>query len=355
MPEFLRLLIHEIRDILPSSLPVYLHQSIEISCGKCYNQVMIFVTGCAGFIGSHLCERLLEEGFSVTGMDNFDPFYSRSIKERNLSYSLASKSFRFVEMDIRTPACRELILDLKPEVVVHLAAMAGVRPSITDPGKYLDVNVNGTLNILEAIRQYRIENFVFASSSSVYGGNTKIPYAEADPVDCPVSPYAATKKMGELLIYNYHHLYKIPSALHRFFTVYGPRQRPEMAIHKFLRNMYSGKPLDLYGDGTTSRDYTYISDILDGLVASIRLPHSYEVFNLGNSYTISLDSLVTLLEELTGIQAKRNYLPMQPGDVIRTWSDIKKTGEMLGYHPQVPIEKGLSNFIDWYAHEVHPG
>ena len=312
---------------------------------------MILITGCAGFIGSHLCERLLKEGFQITGVDNFDDFYSRDIKNKNLSIFSSNKSFQFMEIDIRSPEFRSLLLDLKPEVVVHLAAMAGVRPSIDDPRKYLDVNVNGTLNVLEAIRSYKIENFVFASSSSVYGGNVKIPYCEEDRVDHPVSPYAATKKMCELMIYNYHHLYGIPSTLHRFFTVYGPRQRPEMAIHKFVRSIFDRKPLTLFGDGSSSRDYTYISDIVDGLVCSIKKPHDYEIFNLGNSYTITLSGLIDLLEETIGIPVERKYYPFQPGDVMKTWSDINKSKKMLSYSPKVPIETGIEKFVEWYRKE----
>lgn len=312
---------------------------------------MILVTGCAGFIGSHLCERLLKEGFQVTGIDNFDPFYSRDIKNKNLSIFNSDKSFQFIEIDIRSAEFRDLLLDIKPEVVVHLAAMAGVRPSIDDPRKYLDVNVHGTLNILEAIKSYSIENFVFASSSSVYGGNIKIPYSEEDRVDNPVSPYAATKKMCELMIYNYHHLYSIPSSLHRFFTVYGPRQRPEMAIHKFVRAIYNHEPVPLFGDGSSSRDYTFISDIVDGLISSIQKPQSYEIFNLGNSYTITLSGLIDLLEKVTGVPVKREYYPFQPGDVMKTWSDISKSKKMLSYDPQVPIEKGIEKFVQWYRDE----
>ncbi len=312
---------------------------------------MILVTGCAGFIGSHLCERLLKEGFQVTGVDNFDPFYSRDIKNKNLAIIESEGSFRFIEKDIRSDEFRNILLDIKPEVVVHLAAMAGVRPSIDDPQKYLDVNVRGTLNILESIKSYEIENFVFASSSSVYGGNVKLPYCETDSVDNPVSPYAATKKMCELMIYNYHHLYGIPSSLHRFFTVYGPRQRPEMAIHKFVRAIYAGQPLPLFGDGSSSRDYTFISDIIDGLVSSIKRPYPYEIFNLGNSYTITLSDLIDLLEKVTDVPVKREYYPFQPGDVMKTWSDISKSKKMLSYDPQVPIEKGIEKFVQWYRNE----
>ena len=312
----------------------------------------ILVTGAAGFIGSHLVEKLLIKGYEVVGIDNFEPFYPRKIKEKNLSHFNTNPAFSFYEMDIVEPEFREFLVEQKFPRVVHLAAMAGVRPSIADPQKYLRVNIEGLLNILEALKTYQIDNFVFASSSSVYGGNKEVPYVETQNVDYPVSPYAATKKMGEILIYNYHHLYQIPSTLLRFFTVYGPRQRPEMAIHKFVRAIFNGEEIPLFGDGNSSRDYTYIDDIIQGVVAAIENPHPYEIFNLGNSYPVKLNELVSLLEKLSGKKAKRKYLPMQPGDVWQTWSNIEKSRKMLGYQPKTSIEEGLKKFIVWYKENM---
>jgi UDP-glucuronate 4-epimerase len=315
-------------------------------------KMKVLVTGAAGFIGSHLCENLLSKGYEVVGIDNFDPFYKREIKEKNLSHFKENSYFTFYEMDICSTKFAEFLSAEKFPIVVHLAAMAGVRPSIQNPQKYLKVNIEGLLNILEVLKTYPVKNFVFASSSSVYGGNKVVPYSETHNVDHPVSPYAATKKMGEVLIYNYHHLYKIPSTLLRFFTVYGPRQRPEMAIHKFVRAIFKEEEIPLFGDGNSSRDYTYIDDIIAGVTSAIENPHPYEIFNLGNSYPVKLNQLVDLLEKIIGKKARRKYLPMQPGDVWQTWSDIQKSKDMLSYQPTTPIEKGLEKFIQWYKENM---
>jgi UDP-glucuronate 4-epimerase len=310
------------------------------------------VTGGAGFIGSHLVERLLREGHHVICVDNLDNFYNPEIKRANLKIALQNPRFRFIEGDIRDENTLEKIFQEEEiERIAHLAARAGVRPSIQTPLLYADVNLRGTLNLLEACRKFRVRRFVFASSSSVYGNNPKVPFSETDSVDHPISPYAATKKAGELLCYTYHHLYGIDIACLRYFTVYGPRQRPEMAIHQFTRFIDEGKKVSLFGDGNSRRDYTYIDDAIEGTLAALAKEHGYEVYNIGESQTCSLSQLLQWIEEGLGKKAQVEYLPEQPGDVQRTWADIRKAGERLGYQPRMDMREGLGRFIQWYREE----
>jgi UDP-glucuronate 4-epimerase len=309
----------------------------------------ILITGIAGFIGSHLGEKLLFYGHEVIGLDNFDPFYSKLIKKKNLKELLKSDKFSFFEADIRDMQTLGIIFkNYKIDVVIHLAAKAGVRPSIIDPMGYYEVNVIGTLNILEAMKKYKVLKMIFASSSSVYGNNYKVPFSETDNVDCQISPYAASKKSGEILCHTYHHLYGFHIFCLRFFTVYGPRQRPDLAIHKFTKNLFEEVPIPYYGDGSTKRDYTHIDDILQGIISSLDRVNDFEIFNLGESKTISLIDLIKLLEKYTNRRAKLNYLPIQAGDVKQTFADITKAQDFLNYSPKMSMEEGLINFIKWY-------
>lgn len=306
------------------------------------------ITGPAGFIGSHLCQRLLQDGWEVIGLDNFDDFYSPAVKRANIAACLDNDGFKLVEGDIRDGAVVEGILaDGGVDIIVHLAAKAGVRPSIEDPVGYQDVNVSGTVVMLEAARRFGVNKFVFASSSSVYGNNEKVPFAETDNVDYPISPYAATKKASELLCHTYSHLYGIDMTCLRFFTVYGPRQRPDLAIHKFSRLIEAGEPIDVFGDGSMQRDFTYIDDIIDGVVAAMDRGRGYEIYNLGESRPVRLDELICRIEEALGKKARINRLPMQPGDVKQTYADVTKAVERLGYQPKTEIEAGLARFVEW--------
>lgn len=308
----------------------------------------IIVSGVAGFIGSNLVDDLLRKGLNVMGIDNFDSFYSRNIKEINISNALKFKSFDFREGDIRDMKFLDrCFYDFRPDIIIHLAAKAGVRPSIKDPASYYDVNVNGTLNMLEAMRKNKIGRMLFASSSSVYGNNKKIPFAESDNVDFPVSPYAASKKACELLCHTYHHLFDMDIFCLRFFTVYGPRQRPDLAINKFTRALLNDEPITLFGDGSSSRDYTHISDIIQGIEQAMENLKGFGIFNLGESNAISLKELVALLENSTGKKADIKYLPMQDGDVLRTFADISRAKSVLGYNPVVNIADGIRNYVEW--------
>ena len=309
----------------------------------------IFITGVAGFIGSHVAEALLLRGDRVHGLDNFDPFYDRSLKERNLAVLSPYPEFRFTEGDIRDESALGRWGDSSPaDALIHLAAKAGVRPSLADPVGYADVNVSGTARILAWARNRALRRVLFASSSSVYGGSSKIPFSEDDPVDHPVSPYAATKKAGELLCHTYCHLYGMNIASLRFFTVYGPQQRPEMAIHKFTRLLHEGKEIDVYGDGSSRRDYTYVDDVVGGVLGALSAPPGYRIYNLGESATISLSDLIGLLEEATGIRANRRFLPVQPGDVPVTFADITRARAEIGYDPKIPVTEGVTRFVRWY-------
>lgn len=306
----------------------------------------ILVTGAAGFIGSNLVDSLLINGSQVMGIDNFDPFYDRTIKESNLQNAILNPGFRFIEGDIRDAVLvNKCFSDFKPDVVVHLAAKAGVQPSLVDPQSYFDVNIMGTLNLLEVMRKKNIKRLIFASSSSVYGNNLKVPFSEADSVDFPISPYAASKKAGEQLCFTYHHLYNFDIFCLRFFTVYGQRQRPDLAICKFSKAILKDEPICLYGDGTSSRDYTHISDIIQGITSAIKKVDGYNIFNLGESTAISLSDLVSILEKHSHKKAIIKYLPMQDGDVLRTFADISKAQNKLNYSPEVDIDTGIRNYL----------
>ena len=310
----------------------------------------IFITGAAGFIGSNLADTLLQKGSRVMGIDNFDPFYDRITKENNIADARKNPRFQFEEGDIRDlDFIDRCFTFFEPDIIVHLAAKAGVRPSINNPIEYNDVNVSGTLNLLQMIKKKRISKMIFASSSSVYGNNEKVPFSESDNVDYPISPYAATKKAGELLCYTFHHLYNIDIFCLRFFTVYGPRQRPDLAIHKFVKAILEGETINLYGDGSTSRDYTHIEDILKGIIGAINKVKGFDIFNLGEANPLSLIDLVRLLEKSIGKKSHLKYLPMQEGDVFRTFADITKARKVLGYNPEIEIEKGIRNYLDWFT------
>jgi UDP-glucuronate 4-epimerase len=309
----------------------------------------VLLTGGAGFIGSHVAEHLLARGDEVWVLDNFNDFYDPAIKRRNAARLTRA---RIVEGDIRDAALvRKLFADGGFDAVIHLAAMAGVRPSLLDPLHYEDVNVRGTLILLEELKSRPSVRFVFASSSSVYGANDKVPFSEVDDIHLPVSPYAATKRAGELHCFTYHHLYGIPVAALRFFTVYGPRQRPEMAIHKFVDAVHRRKPIPFYGDGSTRRDYTYIDDIVDGVVRALDRCDGYEIYNLGESQTTSLAELVRLVGEACGIEPLIDRQPMQPGDVEITYADVPKARARLGYDPHTTVADGLARFVAWYREE----
>lgn len=312
------------------------------------NNGNIFVTGGAGFIGSNLIDKLLSSGHHVICLDNFDPFYDRKIKSGNLSEARKNQNFILIEGDIRNKEDVEKCLGLKPiDLVIHLAAKAGVRPSIDDPKSYYEVNVSGTLNILEAMRKYGVKRMLFASSSSVYGNNKKVPFSESDNVDNPISPYAATKKASELLCYTYHHLYGFDIFCLRFFTVYGPRQRPDLAIHKFTELALQGKEIPVYGNGLTARDYTYIEDILIGISGAMNQLKGYEIINLGSSKTISLNKMIEVLEKELHKKLKVINYPMQSGDVEITFADISKSTQLIGYNPQFNFEDGIKEFLKW--------
>ncbi|MDJ0304955.1 GDP-mannose 4,6-dehydratase [Dehalobacter sp.] len=321
----------------------------------------IVVTGGSGFIGSHLCERLLGEGNRVVNIDNFNDFYDPEIKYSNVSetkqYCIANgiplKNYSVAKGDICDISfLKETFTKYCPQAVVHLAAYAGVRPSILSPELYVNVNINGTTNILQCLKEFGVKNFVFASSSSVYGNNKNVPFSENDPVDFPISPYAATKKAGELICYTYHHLYNINTACLRFFTVYGPRQRPDLAIHKFTQLIMDDKAIPFYGDGTTQRDYTYIADIIDGITKALDWVNNdeqrYGIFNLGESRTISLKDMVRTIEKALDRKAQFTIQPSQPGDVNRTFADISKSREILGYNPHTEFYQGIRYFVQWY-------
>ncbi len=325
----------------------------------------VLVTGGAGFIGSHLTRRLLLRGDRVTVLDDFNDFYDPQRKRQNLAdlrrlpvlaeapdLAQLPQPLRLVEGDIRDAALVDrLFATAGFDAVVHLAARAGVRPSLAEPILYEDVNCIGTLRLLEAARRHGPRIFLFGSSSSVYGINDKVPFSEADEVNLPISPYATTKRSGELLCYNYHHLYGLRTACLRFFTVYGPAQRPEMAIHKFTDLLARHLPVPVFGDGGSRRDYTYVDDIVDGLVATLDLAPEFEILNLGGAETTSLKNLVLWIAEELAVDARIEYLAPQPGDVPITFADVAKAARLLGYSPKVPIREGLRRFVSWYRDE----
>ncbi len=312
----------------------------------------ICVTGGAGFIGGHLCRRLLNDGHNVVTIDNFDPFYPRAIKEEGIE-DLPRERFALIETNVcNTGTILQSLHTRDVDAIIHLAAKAGVRPSIEAPGAYEQANVAGTQSMLEVAERLDIDTFLFGSSSSVYGNNEKVPFAEDDPVRHPISPYAATKRSGELLAHTFHHLYDVTVHCLRFFTVYGPRQRPDLAIHKFARQLLTGQPITMYGDGTSSRDYTYVEDIVNGILRSLRRAKGldepeYEIINLGGSETTQLKDLISGIANAMGITPEIKQLPTQPGDVKRTYADISKAQELLGYSPDTPIEEGLQKFAEW--------
>ena len=311
----------------------------------------VFVTGGAGFIGSHLCERLLSEGMSVTCLDNFDNFYDPHIKIRNTEriFKKFPDRFKLVTGDIRNQEhLKKVFEENRIDLIVHLAARAGVRPSIQQPLLYEDVNIRGTLVLLEVCKEYGVKDFIFASSSSVYGENQRVPFSEKDLDIQPISPYGATKRAGELLCYSYHHLYGMNTACLRIFTAYGPRQRPEMAIHKFTRFIDREEKIPMYGDGSSRRDYTFIDDLIEGILGVIRCHKGFEVYNLGESRTTSLSDLVRLIEKALGKKAVIERLEFQPGDVSITYADIAKAQQKLGYQPKIGMEEGVRRFVEWY-------
>ncbi|HTV76316.1 MAG TPA: SDR family NAD(P)-dependent oxidoreductase [Candidatus Baltobacteraceae bacterium] len=308
------------------------------------------VTGGAGFIGSHVCERLLHDGHNVWAFDDLNPFYDPQFKRRNLKeiQSLA-KPFEFVHSDITdASALAELFSSVKFDQVIHLAARAGVRPSLAEPALYQRVNVEGTANVLEAARKSGVKKIIIASSSSVYGTNSKVPFSESDPVVSAISPYAASKLACEALGHVWHHIYKMDVTMLRFFTVYGPRQRPDLAIYKFAKLISAGKPIPVFGDGSAARDYTFVSDTVDGVIAATKKEFGCEIFNLGESQTISLSRMIELLETALGKKAVIDRQPLQAGDVPITFADISRAKEKLNYNPRVKFEEGIKLFADWF-------
>jgi UDP-glucuronate 4-epimerase len=309
----------------------------------------ILVTGAAGFIGSHVCEYFIELGYHVIGIDSFDDFYPVKFKQLNLIRLQENSRFQFHQVDIRdNKTLHSIFSSDQIDIVIHLAAKAGFRPSIDSIAEYYDVNVNGTVSLLESMRIHNVTKMLFASSSSVYGNNTKVPFSETDLVDNPISPYASTKKSGELLCHVFCHLYGFDITCLRFFTVFGPRQRPDLAIHKFTRLIDEGKPIPFYGDGSTSRDYTFVDDLVNGINCAMNHLGGYRIYNLGESKVINLKNLVATIENVLNKKAILNQLPFQQGDVKITYADITKSKEEIGYNPKYDIETGINKFVEWY-------
>lgn len=319
-----------------------------------------FVTGGAGFIGSNLVEKLLNLQLKVVVIDNFCDFYNPKIKEDNIKEYLLNPNFKLYKGDIRNyDLLNKIFSENKIDVIIHLAAMAGVRPSIENPILYQEVNGIGTQNILEIAKKYNIKNLVMASSSSVYGNSKEVPFKEDMVVDYAISPYAATKKSNEVMAHVYHELYHMNIVMLRFFTVFGPRQRPDLAINKFVRLMLEGKEIPVYGDGTTSRDYTYVDDVVDGIVRSISYIEThnevYEIMNIGNFNPISLNEMIETIGKVLKVNFKIKKLPMQPGDVNRTYADISKAKKLIGYEPKINFEEGIIRFVKWYKDKKESG
>ena len=317
----------------------------------------ILLTGCAGFIGSHTLDRLLADGHHVIGVDNFDPFYDRALKAANIEQHTDNPSFDLIEGDLAEQTTYNKINfqlgGSAPDAIIHLAAKAGVRPSIEDPVGYQRANVIATQNLLEFAKENDIKQFVFASSSSVYGVNPNVPWSEKHDVSGPISPYASTKVSCELLGHVYSHLYGIRVLGLRFFTVYGPRQRPDLAINKFVRLIEAGEPIPVFGDGSTRRDYTYIADIVEGILGSLHYTGSnYEVINLGNDQTVTLSQMIETIETVVGKSAIINRLPQQPGDVPQTWADVSKAGRLFGYKPTTTFKEGVEKFVEWRSEHL---
>ncbi|NPA36603.1 MAG: NAD-dependent epimerase/dehydratase family protein [Chlorobi bacterium] len=311
----------------------------------------ILVTGSAGFIGSHLCEHLISQGYDVVGIDNFDPFYRKEYKIHNHNVNLGKDNYTFFEVDLKK---KDLLVPAFTDVgvVIHLAGKAGVRPSIEDPGAYIDNNIIVTQNILDVMKENGIKKMLFASSSSVYGNNPDTPWSEELDVNNPISPYAFTKKACELQNHTYHHLYGMDILNLRFFTVFGPRQRPDLAIHKFIKMMFRGEPIPMFGDGSTSRDYTYVKDTVSGITGALEYiienDNVFDVVNLGHNHPVKLIDLINAIGKATGKTPVIERKPMQPGDVNVTYADIKKAKLMFGYNPRTPLEEGLSRFVEWF-------
>ncbi len=319
------------------------------------NSKNILVTGGAGFIGSHLVDRLLgEKTWNVTVVDDFNDFYAPETKRANVEKHLQNPAYSLYETDIcDTENLRKVFAESNFDVIVHLAARADVRPSLLEPKLYNETNITGTLNLLELAREFGVKQFIFGSSSSVYGNNRKVPFSEKDQINQPISPYAVTKAAGELLCHTYSHLYDVRTICLRFFTVYGARQRPDLAIHKFSKLISEGKPIQVFGDGTTRRDYTFIDDIIEGVRAAINYRATdYEIFNLGESQTVELKYLIELLEKNLEKKAVIEWREMQPGDVLQTFADIGKAKELLNYNPQTKIERGIEKFVEWFGGEI---
>jgi UDP-glucuronate 4-epimerase len=309
----------------------------------------ILVTGTAGFIGFHVSKRLLEMGEKVVGIDNMNKYYDVSLKRRRLEILKSYKEFVFYQEDIQNlPALKDLFMSQRPGLICNLAAQAGVRYSLEDPFSYQKSNLEGFLNLLELAREYCVKNFVYASSSSVYGSNKKVPFSVDDRVDTPVSLYAATKKANELMAHAYNHLFQIPCTGLRYFTVYGPWGRPDMALFLFTDAILNGKPINVYNHGNMKRDFTYIDDIVDGTIEALKRPAPFEIFNLGNSHTVGLMEFIKILEEELGQTAEKNMMPLQPGDVPETCADIESSREMLNFNPKTPLKEGVRKFVAWY-------
>lgn len=313
----------------------------------------ILITGCAGFIGSHLTEKLINKGHQIIGIDNFDPFYNKVIKQKNMKAFKNDPSFSFFELDLANKKeLHDKLQDIDIDTIVHLAGKAGVRPSIEDPRGYIHANIVATQNILDLMKEHDIKKLAFASSSSVYGNTKETPFHEKQDVSNPISPYAFTKKACELINYTYHSLYNMDIVNMRFFTVFGPRQRPDLAIHKFTRLILNNDKIPMFGDGSTSRDYTYVADTVDGICRIIdylfQHDHVYEIVNLGNNHPIKLRDMIASIEEATGKKACIEQLPMQVGDVDITYANIDKAKQLFGYQPQYSFKKGIKNFVDWY-------
>ena len=315
-----------------------------------FGAVNVLVTGGVGFIGSHVCERLLDAGHTVCALDDLNDFYDPSIKQNTLrELQSRAQSFAFVHADITNRIELNEVLSSMPfDQIIHLAARAGVRPSLEQPALYQRVNVEGTVNLLEAAKECGIKKITIASSSSVYGINSKVPFSEADPIFSTISPYAASKLACEALGHVYHHVHGMDICMLRFFTVYGPRQRPDLAIHKFAKLMQTNQPITVFGDGSTSRDYTYVDDTVEGVIACTEREFGYEIINLGESQTIKLNRLIELIESAMEIKAEINHQPVQPGDVPITYANIEKAQRLLGYNPKTQIEDGIPKFVEWF-------
>ncbi|MFA6215976.1 MAG: NAD-dependent epimerase/dehydratase family protein [Patescibacteria group bacterium] len=309
----------------------------------------ILVTGVAGFIGSQAAKALMAKGDEVIGIDNFNSYYDPKLKEDRVNEFLKSDNFKLYRLDISDfEKLKTVFAENKIDKICHLAAQAGVRYSLTNPGVYIKSNISGTHNLLELAKEFKVTKFIFASSSSVYGGNEKIPFAETDPVDRPISLYAATKKANELEAYVYHHLFGLDVCGLRFFTVYGPWGRPDMALFKFTKAISEGRPIEVYNQGKMQRDFTYIDDIVSGIIKAIDYCRGYEIFNLGNNEPVELEYFIKAIEEVLGKKSVKNYLPLQPGDVVATYADITKAKSLLTWQPETKIDQGIKNFIGWY-------